>query len=202
MSNIYLVRHAESEMNLRTDIIGGRSNETPITELGIEQAKKLGELVLDGICMPDEIYVSPALRTRQTAYYALEASSYDSDDIGIYTEPRIQELDQGGWTKMPRELIYNDKVIQEITAIGKDFKPLGGESMNDVGLRMLQWVESLDAENEKNFLAFSHGFAIKCLASYIHNWSHEETYKSAIPNTSVSTFTNESGEWQLKTLGV
>ena len=44
---VFLIRHGQSEANLRHDLISGRQAEVPLTPLGIEQAKALGEYFLE-----------------------------------------------------------------------------------------------------------------------------------------------------------
>ena len=43
MLDLYFIRHAESLMNNKGHLIGGRSNETPLSERGIYQANLLGQ---------------------------------------------------------------------------------------------------------------------------------------------------------------
>ena len=199
--NLYVVRHAESEANAYgSHLIGGRSNETPLTEKGVEQAKQLGRYLLAKNIYPDFIYSSPAVRTLQTAHYALT-------EMGIDTEPTVddnlQELDQGLWVGRNRNETYTDEVLANIQLLGKDFKADGGESMNEVGARMLAAVSTIadrhahDSEAVTGIL-FTHGLAIRCLASIIHDWSHKQTYETQTPNASVSIFTRAAGEWHVE----
>lgn len=191
-TELYLIRHAETVMNTNAHLVGGRSNETPLTARGIEQAKTLGRAMLANNIIPDKVFASPAVRTRKTARYSL-------DEMGLDIEPTIhddlQELSQGHAEGKPRVEIFTEAVLQNIAKVGKDFKLEGGESMNEVGQRMHDWVMQAtagsDAEAHKYFV-YTHGGAIKYLASHILGWEHAQTYQTAIDNTSVNLFVVEN----------
>jgi broad specificity phosphatase PhoE len=189
-------------MNTNPHIIGGRSNETPLTKRGVEQARLLGKYFLENNIIPTRIFTSPAIRTIQTAENTLAA-------MGLNIEPTIandiQEMDQGNSVGRLRTEVYTPDVLLEIDTQGKDFELPGGESMNDVGARMLQWVEqnvpvNTNSEIDRTFV-FGHGVAIKSLASTLHDWSRLKTYESVTDNTSFTLFHHEDDHWQLQTLG-
>jgi broad specificity phosphatase PhoE len=199
--DLYVIRHAESAANASgSHLIGGRSNETPLTEKGIEQAKQLGRYLLTKDIKPDFIYASPAVRTLETARYALA-------EMGITSKPLIedalQELDQGRWVGRNRKDTYTSEVLADIAMLGKDFKSDGGESMNEVGERMLTAISTIAVHHEGEVgtvtgLVFTHGVAIRCLAATIHDWPHKQTYETETPNASVSLFTRTGDGWKLQ----
>jgi alpha-ribazole phosphatase len=200
---LYLIRHAESEANTKPHIVSGRSNNTPLTELGVNQAITAGRHLLQKGIIPSRVYSSPAVRTIQTAEHVL-------NEMGVAIKPikveALQELHQGDNVGRIRSDVYTDEVIDEIKRLGKDFKVPNGESMNEVGSRMFEWINSLSTVGEKNtevqkVFVFTHGVAIKCLASTLCNWSHEKTYKTITDNTSVSLFTLNDGKWKLDFIG-
>ncbi len=201
--NLYLIRHAESVMNTNNHLVGGRSNETPLTERGMGQARQLGAYLLEHEIAPTGVFTSPAVRTKSTAATALEVMGLDVRQI---VADEIQELEQGEWVGRERSEVYTDEVMQQIALLGKDFKAPGGESMNDVGQRMHNWVsttfvEPSNKDRSEDFLVFSHGLAIRCLASYLHNWCHRMTYVSVTENASATLFTGAAESWQLEYLG-
>jgi broad specificity phosphatase PhoE len=205
-ARMYLVRHAESEANINSHIIGGRTNESPLTTLGIEQSRRLGEFMLRRNFLPDFVYTSPAVRALQTAQLSLDAAK-------LIIEPRIndnlQELSQGDWTGLDRTTIYTPEQISEVEALGKDFKAPGGESMNEVGQRMQDAMNDIAnecfdaAETDKAPVVFvyTHGLAIRCRASTLLGWSHSKTYKIDTPNASLTCFSCTDDTWSLEYLG-
>jgi len=190
-TELYLIRHAETVMNVNPHIVGGRSNETPLTLRGIEQAKRLGRLlVLKGI-IPNKVFTSPAIRAIDTARYSLA-------EMGLNIEPSIQEaiqeLGQGSAEGKLRADIYTEAVKLDIARLGKNFKFEGGESMNDVGQRMSDWISETFTNNDSGkYLIYIHGGAIKYLASHILDVSHQQTYETEIGNTSVNLFVLQDG---------
>lgn len=201
-SELYLIRHGESEMNTTAHLIGGRSNETPLTQRGVEQARQLGMYFLANNIIPSHIFTSPAVRTIQTAESTLTAMNLAATPI---VADEIQEMDQGDYVGRLRTDVYTPEVLREIDQQGKDFKLPGGESMNDVGERMLRWVDSnvpvgTDSEPKRTFV-FGHGVAIRTLTSKIHDWDHAKTFGSITENTSFTVFLHQDNHWQLETLG-
>jgi broad specificity phosphatase PhoE len=144
--------------------------------------------------MPNKSFASPAIRTIDTARYSLVEMGLD---IELLVQNAIQELGQGFAEGKLRANIYTDAVRRDITRLGKDFKLEGGESMNDVGQRMNGWItETFTAaanEDPARYFIYTHGGAIKYLASRILGWSHQQTYETEIDNTSVNLFTLQDG---------
>lgn len=189
-TELYLIRHAETVMNTNPHLVGGRSNETPLTEHGVLQARFLGANLLRKNILADAAFTSPARRTKATGIYAhLAMAIYPP----IYIEDEIQELSQGPWEGRLRSETYTDEVMTNILRLGKDFKLEGGESMNEVGVRMHNWA--LDRFGSGGdfgpgrYYVYTHGGAIKYLASHLLDWNHAHTYATEIDNTSVSLFT-------------
>ena len=94
-TRIWFIRHGESEANRNLHLVSGRSNYTPLSPAGREQAQALGVALLDCDYLPDAIYTSPALRTVTTADLALRAMGITDS---AQPDDRLQELDQGRWT--------------------------------------------------------------------------------------------------------
>jgi len=203
MTELYFIRHAESQANAQPHIIGGRSNHSPITEKGVEQAKQLGRHFLEKDIIPTQVFASPAVRTLQTARYTLRT-------MGVKLTPKIdgdlQEIDQGDWVGQNRHETYNEATLREIQRLGKDFKAPGGESMNEGGERMFGWVDRTFDITEaitdtQRVFVFTHGLVTRCLASKLHNWTHAKTFEKSTDNTSYSLFVPRDGKWQLEYLG-
>ncbi len=202
-TKLYLIRHAESQANTEPHIIGGRSNHSPITEKGVEQAKRLGAHFLDEGIIPTQVFASPAVRTLQTARYTLRTMSIK---ITPKIDSALQELDQGDWVGQNRSEMYNEETFRELERLGKDFKAPNGESMNETGDRMLEWVHRAvplgeQITDSESVFVFTHGLATRCLASKLHDWSQARTFEKSTDNTSYSLFVPRDGKWQLEYLG-
>lgn len=196
-TEVYLIRHGEAENNVRKNYIAGRSNEFPLTDKGVEQSRYLGGMLLEKGIIPDRVYSSPAERARQTGKTALVAMSLE--DLLIIEDERLQEQETGEWTGKVATDIFTEATLAKIGELGKEFRSPGGESFNDVGLRMKEWIDTV-ADNERTF-AFTHGGPIRCLPSHMYDWTHEQTYRTQPGNTSVSLWIKEDGMWNLEYLG-
>jgi alpha-ribazole phosphatase len=199
---VYLIRHAESEMNVNLHLVGGRSNEVHLTESGVTQAQNLGQYLVAKSILPAKVYVSPAIRTIETANHVLSTMGLDIEPL---IQEEIQELGQGAAEGKPRDEVYTPEVLRNIEQLGKDFKLEGGESMNEVGLRMQGWLtetfaNEIPEEGTRRFFVFTHGGAIKYLASQLEDWDHSQTYRTEIENASISLFTYRNGRWTVDSL--
>jgi len=204
---LYLFRHGESYINVNSHLVSGRSNESPLTQHGLKQAHALGLYLREHGITPTTVYSSPALRTMQTATSTLEAMNLSLHIMPIIDDD-LQELDQGDWVGLPRNEVYSEAVRLELERLGKDFKAPGGESMNEVGSRMLKWAAKNILKNpsttqpQQRIFAFTHGVAIRCLASTLHSWTRLETYQAVTDNASINLFTYQDGRWQMKYIGM
>lgn len=181
---MYLFRHARTVTNDTPEIVGGRTNHAPLTELGERQAGLLGLWIAKRKLVPDAVYVSPAVRTLETARIALERAGIIHDPV---VDDRLQELSQGIHEGKLRAEVYDDEVIQRIGTELKDFRLEGGESMNDVAARKQEWANSVRAIGEhRTIFAFTHGFAIRCYVGELLGWSHAEIRANDVDNASAT----------------
>lgn len=92
MNHIYFIRHGATAGNLEKRYIG-RTDE-PLCELGVSQAKRLRAYNIQA----DHVFVSPALRTRQTAAILFPQSKLEimeslaETDFGIFEGKNAEEL--------------------------------------------------------------------------------------------------------------
>jgi broad specificity phosphatase PhoE len=120
----------------------------------------------------------------------------------VDVDDRLQELDQGEWTGRLRADIYTPEMSQQIERIGVEFAAPAGESMRDVGQRMLAWVHSVAASGPHDALAFTHGVAIRCLAGLVDEWPHERIWKTHLANAAVTVFEITDRSVVLRTFGI
>lgn len=194
-TELYLIRHGEAENTTRDNYIAGRSNHLPLTEKGMRQAQRLGAALSRLSLFAGPVYSSPAIRALQTAEHALDAAAFDK----IVTDDRLQELGAGEWTGRTATDVFTDEQVAEINRQGKDFRPPSGESFNDVGERVYEWANTVP--HGERVIAFTHGGAIRCLASKTEAWSHARTYQTQPDHTSISLFTHDGEGWALQYIG-
>ena len=193
---ITLIRHAESQANIREDLIGGYQPNIPLTKKWIHQAKLLGErLYKEGYLRTTDggVHFSPAVRTKETKRIALEIL-WDHR-IAENSELRIRELGQWDWENKKRVEIYTTEMQKILNDSAWSYRPPNGESQIDVGNRMLEWLNSLP--KNAHSLAFSHGMAINCLVQrliWLPSWT---AHHHELSNTGITELKYKNHWWSL-----
>ena len=202
---LYLIRHAQTPYNATYDTadikVGGRSNFLELTDLGSEQAVRLGRVAREKGLLPDYVYASPAVRTLTTARLSLVAMQLDMEP---QVEDDLQELSQGAYEGRPFKEVFNDAERERMRQMGKDHKLDGGESFREVGQRMFEWMtRTFDGSQPagRRYFAYSHGNAIRCLIGHMYDLDRDEIYSQVVRNTSVSLFVQQQGEWRMEYCG-
>ena len=156
MTVLYLVRHGQSEWN-RIGRIQGRS-ESPLTELGREQAVAIGRLLRT--VLPDsdiDIVASPLARAFETA--TIIAGELDRSARDVYADERITDFDVGvlagypGWHAVATDHPELARLRLEDPI---HFHPPGGESGADVLARARDFLDERKATG-RDTLVVGHG---------------------------------------------
>lgn len=168
---IVFARHGQSEANiiqkhddhgispeLAAQIYARPDWMQRLSELGVEQAKRAREVIdreLGGLDSFDALYVSPFMRTRETAAHM------GGPDVGGWTiDDRLVERSWGVYGKMPRA---EQRSQFPRTAAEKLINPWyarldGGESMPDVYERYRDFQSTLHREQAgKRVFVVTHG---------------------------------------------
>jgi broad specificity phosphatase PhoE len=198
MLDLYLIRHAESEMNNNSHLIGGRSNSTPLSERGKFQAYMLGQRFKDTGVRFDKIYSSPAVRAHETSRIVSDIIDYPVNNIIL--SDKLLELDQGGWEGKVRAEILTPELIDLLNRNNWNFKAPNGESQRDVEERMLDIVVNEILGKDPTVALFTHGMAIKCLLRGIMGFDPAITYKIVLDNTSITRLKYTSRGWHPMTI--
>jgi broad specificity phosphatase PhoE len=168
--NMVFVRHGQSEANLvqyaekngevhknTAEIYARHDFEHPLTEKGVQQAKAARRILMrEGIAPEtfDEWYVSPFVRTTETAAYI------GNGVIDWLPEIRLRERDWGIYGATPLseriERFADTEKRREISSYYTRYD--GGENIPDVIGRVRDWLTTLNREKtDKNILAVTHG---------------------------------------------
>ncbi len=199
--DLYLIRHAECLMNTRPELIGGRSDDSPLSDNGKLEAALLGDRLKYKKIKFDEVYSSTAIRAIQTANISCKKIGFKLEKI--VESAALLELSQGDYEGKLRKDIHIPTVIAKMEKEHWDFSAPNGESQRQVEDRMY------DEISEKLLLKYpvrlkvgiyTHGLAIKCLFRKIMNSDPRLTYKIEINNTSITRFKYNERGWNLITL--
>jgi len=198
-NHLFFVRHGESQGNVASDrakfgdeslftdefvTIPGRRWE--LTEVGRRQAELSGawlavelERIGQGAASARRHYVSPYVRTRQTAAQLALGSSSDPAEWELNRS--IRERDWGDIETIPRRVFYEDPVYAR-NAAKKSIDPLywrppGGESISDVADRRVRsFLDTLHREcSGGTVVAVTHGEFIRA-ARLVLERIDDETY--------------------------
>jgi len=214
---LILIRHGESEGNaaasaaqaagLEVIDVKYRDADVPLSEIGIMQAKALGQWLDQGLgrqdagLRPDTVWCSPYLRARQTAELA------GLDPSGLRIDERLRDRELG--------------ILDTLTAFGVEaryplearrrrwlgkfyYRPPGGESWADVVLRLRSLLMDLDRVDDGRRVALVCHDAVIWLLRYICENLDEATLldlaaASVVRNGSLTRLVRPSGEgpWTL-----
>jgi probable phosphoglycerate mutase len=107
MGKTYFVRHGESVANVERTFAGQRE-DSPLTELGKEQAKQAALDFLNRSFEIDRIVASPLKRAHDTAKIIIRETGLN---LQIETDSRIAEYDMGDLTGTTYHKITSEELV-------------------------------------------------------------------------------------------
>lgn len=192
---IYFIRHGETIWNT-LKIFQGSSN-SPLTEKGREQAKKLGEKLKDTEF--SNFYSSPLGRTIETSKLII-----GDRDIKIEFIDEFKEISVGRMEGVPREEFEREFPGQfhNFFFNPKDYDPApyGGESFPQLIERVERGLKKITENHKKDdvVVVITHGMTLKAIFKVIKNISLEELGEVAVPkNTSLSIVDYTDGKYNI-----
>jgi broad specificity phosphatase PhoE len=170
---IKLVRHGQSLANV--DAFDPQKHgdfRTPLSPLGLVQAREAGQVLGSEFLRGALVYTSPYHRTQQTLSGLLEGAGVDrTETAGVYEDPRLREQDHG----------YADVKGQgplRETHGWFYYRYEGGESPADCYDRVSGFLESMMRQVERKaaarVLIVTHGMAIRCFVMRFLHLSVED----------------------------
>lgn len=191
-TSIFIVRHGETESN-RKGLALGRA-DPPLNELGMLQAKRLGEALRDeGFAA---VYASPLQRALNTAERIAEACGLSVTVDRSLIEMDVGELD-GLDFKAVREK-YPGFIERWLSSDGPGEKMPGGESLVTVQERALSFLDRVTSEHAgANVCAVSHNFVILALLASVLGMDLSSFRRLRHGVAAVSVVEREGGGWRL-----
>ena len=167
-TRIFLMRHGESKANEK-NAFGGHT-DLELSEKGHLQAQKTAEYLKD---IPvDVIYSSDLLRAYHTAEYTAKKK-----DMQIIKNAKLREMYAGEWEDVAFSVVeqkYKEDYNTWVNNIGYACCT-GGESVEQLQVRIVNEVEKLIKENEgKTIFIFTHATPILALVAAWSNKSKDE----------------------------
>jgi len=178
MTELYLVRHGETDWNAARRIQG--RTDIPLNDTGREQARQAGELLARRRW--DAVYASPLSRARETA--AIIGERVGITEVG--TRDALMERDYGA----AEGLDFDELAARYPEGVHAE----GQESREDVGRRVgTALVELADSHPGESLIVVSHGGAIRAVLQL----ADPGTQHPRITNASVHSFRVQDGTLQL-----
>lgn len=190
MSNIYLIRHAESEANVDYNVNRTTANHNvKLTEKGYQQAKECGQFLYNqlgnGIIYGRvlDFFVSPYLRAKETARVIQSEITNKCYQIKLREFPNLVEQQFGLFDGLSEEerkekFLHNHNTHQQQGIFFGKYPQ--GESQFDVYLR-IQSILPLLLKGENDKVVISHGIVANLLTMLLMNYSFQWMEESKNP---------------------
>jgi broad specificity phosphatase PhoE len=181
---IYFLRHGESEANERNQFAGHQ--DSPLTHLGIEQARQAGHVIARKRLVFDEIHVSPLQRARFTAQIIAEASGntaatiYVSDALLERHFGLLQGRNKSLWKKILGHRRYDEMLHSPYSA------PPEGETWEELYLRVRYYYERVllpRSQRGHTILVVAHKYVVEMFAHILAHRVPEDTCDLKVPNS-------------------
>ncbi len=171
MATIFLIRHGESEANVK-EVLSDSLEGYPLTEKGKDEIRRIS-LQLKGIKF-DKIISSPVLRARESADIISKVTG-----IRIEVDERLRESSMG---------VYNNKHYFELPEGGREAKGL--ESWDSISTRMVDFSRNQGG----TIIAVSHQITIRVLLAHFLQLGELESYGLDISKGTLSVIDSASGK--------
>ena len=178
---LILVRHGESEWNLKNLFTGWRNPD--LTEKGIGEARATGKALKAKGIVPDLYYTSALRRAQHTLDLMLEEMGIDN--VTIVRNTALNERDYGdlsGLNKDDARAKWGEEQVL-IWRRSYDVPPPGGESLKDTAARTLPYYEAEivpQLKAGKTVLVAAHGNSLRAMVMAIEGLTPEQILKREI----------------------
>ncbi|MBP1041361.1 histidine phosphatase family protein [Vagococcus sp. BWB3-3] len=184
---LYFVRHGQTEFNHIGRIQGGRI-DSPLTQKGIEGAKKVGKRLSE--IKFNQVYVSPLQRAKDTASFIM-AENKDSDQPAIIEETNFRELQFGQWEGQLITDIEGERQYVNLKTRPEKYDPSQhqGESYQQLVERSRHALNKIISHHSEaaNLLIVSHGITLTTLLKDLEGKELSAYRESGLlDNTSIS----------------
>lgn len=169
MKNLYFIRHGQSVMNVLSLCSG--TEDTPLTEQGIQQAIDAGEKIKASGVSFDSILCSPKTRAKVTAQKIADAVGFPISKIEYFDD--LQERDFGilegkNMTTMlgltPEYYYANPRCIDDVEGV---------ETIADLHTRAERLIAYVRNRPEESILLVSHGALLRSIQRVLQNLPYD-----------------------------
>lgn len=180
-TNLVLVRHGQSEWNKKNLFTGWK--DPNLTDLGIEEAMKAGNLLKERGLAFDIMFTSDLFRAQETGRIILEQMNLGH--IEVIKDQSLNERNYGdlaGLNKDEARVKWGEEQVH-IWRRSYDIPPPGGESLKNTAERVLPYFNSEilpKIKESQNILVAAHGNSLRALVMELEKISSDEIVKLEI----------------------
>jgi probable phosphoglycerate mutase len=212
VAKLILIRHGQSAANVAFPLadeqdllesgLSGRDTDVELTELGVAQARAVGQWLaaLAPEALPEVVITSPYLRARETWRVAAAASGLALPAPS--TDDRLVDRLTGELEMLTRAAIrqrYPDERARLEQAGEYGYRPPGGETFADIADRLGSFLEDLNREHAgERVLVVAHDAVVLMMRYVIEglDWTRLEAIvaeSGQVRNASITSFDGSSG---------
>ncbi|HWI80014.1 MAG TPA: histidine phosphatase family protein, partial [Ramlibacter sp.] len=181
-----------------------RDIDTPLSELGVEQALALGRWFRDlpPHEKPQVVLASPYVRARETARLVMQGAGLEAGrDVRLRLDERLREKEFGILDRLTKHGIREKfpDLHEQRSHVGKFyFRPPGGESWCDVILRLRSVLEMVTREHgAQRVLMVGHQVIVNCMRYLIECMDEGQILaidkRADVPNCGVTSYEYDAG---------
>ncbi len=188
---VILVRHAETEWNMR-GIIQGHS-DSPLTHRGLRETSALLAALAASDHQVDCVYASPLGRAWQMGQRLAEHFR-----CSLNAEPALKEQAFGEFEGVPLSDLFGETHQNEAHALFErdaDYCPPGGETLAHASQRVMDFLFRLEATSRHQTICIvSHGHVSQGVLALLNEGAIANFPRYAQPNASYSVFDLINGQ--------
>ncbi|MFL6479204.1 MAG: histidine phosphatase family protein [Nitrososphaera sp.] len=189
MGLVLFMRHGQADSNINR-ILAGRHLESHLTDLGRQQVMDCAKQLMKSIAI-EKVYVSPVIRTVETARLVCEVLGTD-----YVIDKRLYETEMGKLVGMNYEEI-TAKYGDVLTRFYSDYDPVlesfGVEAFASVKGRIVSLLDELLHQHEhSNVLMVTHLDPIKAALATVLDLSADSLHRWNIRNASLTILKHEN----------
>ncbi len=156
---LIVIRHGETDLNREDRLQGSVGPNLGLTTGGRGGVERLRDSLL---FTPELIYTSPLVRARETSQLLNERFN-----VLILERDELKERDFGSLSGKLRSEI-DPKLVEDDLEGHYDYRPFGGESVDDVRARVRAFINMLSPEHD-TVMAVTHRGIIRILYDFYPN---------------------------------
>ena len=181
MSTLVLLRHGQSEWNLKNIFTGCR--DVNLSPKGVTEAHEAGKKLKQLGIKFDQTFTSELTRAQKTLELALE--ELGDSDLPVQKNAALNERDYGDLTGKNKDEAREEFGAEQVYIWRRSFDiaPPNGESLKDTADRTLPYFESdimSAVKSGENVIISAHGNSLRAITMQLDELSAEEIVKLEI----------------------